>query len=96
MKHGRACFHVFLTDGCVSRRYPTAVAPGTHIGYRQPIDLLCMTLNASYSPILTPPIDTIFSIKLLYIESDLVYPNSLMPIKMCSDCETCGLLNHCE
>ena len=29
-------------------------------------------------------------------QSDLVYPNSLVPIKMCSDCETCGLLNHCE
>ena len=25
-------------------------------------------------------------------QSDLVYPNSLVPIKMCSDCETCGLL----
>ena len=31
-----------------------------------------------------------------YIQSDLVYPNSLVPIEMCSDCETCGLLNHCE
>ena len=28
--------------------------------------------------------------------SDLVYPNSLAPIKMCSDCETFGLLNHCK
>ena len=28
------------------------------------------------------------------VQSDLVYPNSLAPIKMCSDCETCGLLNH--
>ena len=28
----------------------------------------------------------------LYI---LVYPNSLVLIKMCSDCETCGLLNLC-
>ena len=26
---------------------------------------------------------------------DLVYPYSLVPIKMCMDCETCGLLNHC-
>ena len=30
------------------------------------------------------------------LQSDLVYPNSLVPIKMCSDCETCGLLNHCK
>ena len=31
-----------------------------------------------------------------HIQSDLVYPNSLVPIKMCSDCQTCGLLNHCK
>ena len=31
-----------------------------------------------------------------HIQSDLVYPNNLVPIKMCSDCETCGLLNHCK
>ena len=30
------------------------------------------------------------------LQSDLVYPNSLVPIKMRSDCETCGLLNHSE
>ena len=30
---------------------------------------------------------------LIHAQSDLVYPNSLVPIKMCSDCETCGLLN---
>ena len=30
------------------------------------------------------------------IETGLVYPNSLLPIKMCSDCETCGLLNDCK
>ena len=24
------------------------------------------------------------------------YPNSLVPIKMCANCETCGLLNHCK
>ena len=30
------------------------------------------------------------------LQSDLVYPNSLAPIKMCSDCETCRLLNHCK
>ena len=31
------------------------------------------------------------------MQSDLVYPfNSLVPIKMCLDCETCGLLNHCK
>ena len=37
-------------------------------------------------------------------ESDLVYRevpiniarNRLVSIKMCSDCETCGLLNHCK
>ena len=29
-----------------------------------------------------------------YVESDLVYPDSSIPFKMCSDCETCGLLNH--
>ena len=29
-------------------------------------------------------------------QSDLIYPNSLVPIIMCSDCETCGLLNHCK
>ena len=28
------------------------------------------------------------------IQSDLVYLNSVVPIKMCSDCETCGLLKH--
>ena len=26
--------------------------------------------------------------------SDLLSPTTLVPIKMCSDCETCGLLNH--
>ena len=31
---------------------------------------------------------------LTVLQSDLIYPNSLVPIKMCSDCETCGLLNH--
>ena len=30
------------------------------------------------------------------INSDFVYRTSLVPIKMCSDCETCGLLNHCK
>ena len=30
------------------------------------------------------------------IQSDLVYPNSMKPIKMCSNCWTCGLLNHCK
>ena len=29
------------------------------------------------------------------ILSDLVYPNSVVPIIMCMDCEICGLLNHC-
>ena len=34
---------------------------------------------------------------LLYIiQSDLVYPDSLAPIKTCSDCETCGLLTQCK
>ena len=28
------------------------------------------------------------------IQSDLVYPNSLVPIQMFSDCETRRLLNH--
>ena len=28
------------------------------------------------------------------VQSDLVYPNSLVPIKMISVSETCGLLNH--
>ena len=28
------------------------------------------------------------------IQSDLVYPISLVSIKMFTDCETCGLLNH--
>ena len=28
------------------------------------------------------------------IQSDLVYPNSLLPINMCSHCETWELLNH--
>ena len=31
----------------------------------------------------------------LTIQSDLVYPNRLVPIKICSDCETCVLLNQC-
>ena len=35
-------------------------------------------------------------VRCLCIQSDLVYPNSMVPIKMCSDCETCGLLNHCK
>ena len=30
------------------------------------------------------------------LHSHLIYPNSLVPIKMCLDCETCGLLNHCK
>ena len=30
------------------------------------------------------------------IPSDLVYPNSLVPIKMGSDRETCELLNYCK
>ena len=30
------------------------------------------------------------------ILSDLVYPSSLVPFKMCSDYETCGVLNHCK
>ena len=30
------------------------------------------------------------------VQSDLVYPNSLVPIKMCSNCEAFGLLNHCK
>ena len=29
-------------------------------------------------------------------ESDLVYPNNAVPIKMCLECGTCGLLNHCK
>ena len=32
----------------------------------------------------------------VHVQSILVYPNNLVPIKMCSDCETCGLLNHCK
>ena len=32
----------------------------------------------------------------IYIQSELVYPNSLVPIKICSDYETCGLLNYCK
>ena len=31
-----------------------------------------------------------------FTSSDLVYPNSSVSINMCSDCETCGLLNHCK
>ena len=30
------------------------------------------------------------------VQADLIYPTSLMPIKICSDCETCGFLNHCK
>ena len=30
------------------------------------------------------------------VQSDLVYPNSLVPIKMCSEYETYGLMNHCK
>ena len=30
------------------------------------------------------------------IQADLGHPNSLVPIKMCSDYGTCGLLNHCK
>ena len=30
----------------------------------------------------------------IYVQSDLVYPNSSVPIKMCSDSEICGLLNN--
>ena len=30
------------------------------------------------------------------MKSGLVYPNSLVPINMCSDCETGGVLNHCK
>ena len=36
---------------------------------------------------------------MLYCYTCTVIPrlsNSLVPIKMCSDCETCGLLNHCK
>ena len=29
-------------------------------------------------------------------QSDLVYTNSLVPIRICLDCETYGLLNHCK
>ena len=29
-------------------------------------------------------------------QSDPVYPNSSVPIKISSDCETCGLLNPCK
>ena len=36
----------------------------------------------------------LFGIRNLAIQSDLVYPNSLAPITMCSDCETCGFPNH--
>ena len=32
----------------------------------------------------------------LHIQSDLVYPNSFVPIQMCSDCKIYGLLNHCK
>ena len=33
---------------------------------------------------------------IIRVQSDLVYPNNLVPIKMCSHCETCGLLKHCK
>ena len=30
------------------------------------------------------------------VQAELVYPNSLVPVIMCSDCGTCGLMNHCK
>ena len=33
-------------------------------------------------------------VKCKFIKSDLVYPDSLVPFEMSSDCETNGLLNH--
>ena len=32
----------------------------------------------------------------MYVQSDLIYPNTLVPTKTCSDCNACGLLNHCK
>ena len=52
------------------------------------------------APPTSPVVDWLVSMWLKlqrqFKRSDLVYPKSLVPIKMCSDCETCGLLNNCK